>query len=68
MDRPLALGASGSVRVNTKIQFAASPEVCQTFCPLITHSSPSMLPRVRSPNRSLPASGSEKPWANGTPR
>jgi hypothetical protein len=38
-----------------------APEV-QTFWPLTTQSSPSLTARVLSAARSLPASGSEKPW------
>ena len=34
----------------------------QILCPLITQSSPSRTAFVRSDARSLPASGSEKPW------
>jgi hypothetical protein len=36
--------------------------VVHTFWPLMTHSSPSSSARVLSEARSLPASGSEKPW------
>ena len=34
----------------------------QTFCPLTTKWSPCSSMRVRDAARSLPASGSEKPW------
>jgi hypothetical protein len=33
-----------------------------TFCPLIRHVLPSRTPRVRTPARSEPASGSENSW------
>src|SRR5262249_27949304 len=36
--------------------------VVQTFCPLTTHSSPSLTARVFREARSEPDSGSEKPW------
>ena len=61
-EMPRCFGASGSVRHRQNIMFAiCAPEV-HTFCPVITTSSPSTTPRVCSPARSDPASGSEKPW------
>ena len=39
----------------------AAPEV-HTFWPVMTISSPSTSPRVCTPARSEPWSGSEKPW------
>ena len=59
---PLCLGASGSVRVSTKIQLAVSAADVQIFCPLITHSSPSSTARVPRLARSEPEPGSEYPW------
>ena len=59
---PRCFGASGSVRQRQNIMFArCAPEV-HTFWPVTTISSPSTTPRVFSPARSDPASGSEKPW------
>ena len=61
-DSPRCLGASGSVRHRMKIQLARwAPEV-QTFWPVMTISSPSTVPRVSTPARSDPWSGSENPW------
>ena len=42
---PRCLGASGSVRVSTKIQLARWPAEVQIFWPLMTHSSPSSTAR-----------------------
>src|SRR5437899_6804053 len=61
-ERPLCLGASGSVRQTAKIQWAWWASVVQTFCPVTTHSSPSRTARVFTLARSEPASGSLKPW------
>ena len=61
---PACFLASGSVRASTKIQSAYCPSVVQVFCPLTIQSSPSRTAVVRSPARSEPASGSEKPWAH----
>ena len=60
IDRPLCLGASGSVRASTKIQLAVGPAEVQIFCPLITHSARSRTALVRTdggPNPPVP----EKP-------
>ena len=51
-----------SVRASTKIQSAYWAKVVQVFCPLMTQPSPSRSALVRSPARSEPAPGSEKPW------
>ncbi len=56
------LAAFGSVRHRQKIQSAYCASVVQVFWPLTTHSSPSRRAVVRSPARSDPAPGSEKPW------
>src|SRR6202020_511072 len=61
-EMPLCLGASGSVRVRTKIQLADCAAEVQIFWPLITHSSPSRTARVPRLARSEPALGSEYPW------
>lgn len=61
-DRPRCFAALGSVRASRKIQFAVVPADVQILWPLITHSSPSSTPLVRTEARSEPASGSEKPW------
>src|SRR3954453_6410712 len=42
--------------------FAYWAKVVQTFCPVTTHSSPSLTARVFSEARSEPDSGSENPW------
>ena len=60
--RPLCLGASGSVRATSMHHFAYWASVVQTFCPVTTHSSPSLTAFVFSEARSEPDSGSEKPW------
>ena len=44
-EMPLCFGASGSVRVSTKIQLARWPADVQIFWPLMTHSSPSSTAR-----------------------
>ena len=59
---PLCLGASGSVRATSMHHLAYWAKVVQTFCPVTTHSSPSLTARVFSEARSEPDSGSEKPW------
>ena len=56
---PWWAGASKSVRVMTKHQSAWWAKVVQTFCPVITHSSPSRIALVLTLARSEPASGSE---------
>ena len=59
---PLCLGTSKSVRAIRMPRSAWwAPEV-HTFCPVITHSSPSRIARVVSPARSEPAPGSEYSW------
>jgi hypothetical protein len=45
-----------------KIQSEIGARLVQTFCPLTTKSSPSNSARQRRLARSLPASGSLKPW------
>ena len=62
IEMPACFLTSGSVRTSVKIQSPYCPSVVQVFCPLTTHSSPSLTARVRSEARSEPASGSEKPW------
>ena len=59
---PLCLGWSGSVRamISPMSEYCA-PDV-HTFCPVITHSSPSRSARVCRLARSLPAPGSENNW------
>ena len=64
MEMPAPRLASGSVRTRAKIQLAYWPSVCQTFCPLTTHSPSSSSPFVVRLKRSLPASGSEYPCAH----
>ena len=59
---PRCRGAPGSLRTSMKIQFAVRASDVQIFWPSITHVSPSSRARVRSPARSDPAPGSEKPW------
>ena len=59
---PSCFFTEASVRASTKIQSAYWASVVQVFWPLITQSSPSRLALVRSPARSEPAPGSEKPW------
>jgi hypothetical protein len=61
-ERPLCLGASGSVRHNAKHQSDHSDQEVHTFWPSITQSSPSRRARVWTLARSLPAFGSEYPW------
>jgi hypothetical protein len=56
---PRCFGASGSVRHTTKHQSDQVARDVQTFCPLMTHSSPSSDARVLTLARSEPASGSE---------
>ena len=56
---PLCFGADGSVRHTTKHQSAQWASDVHTFCPVITHSSPSRTARVCTLARSDPASGSE---------
>ena len=59
--RPWCLGASGSVRAISMHHFEYCAPLVHTFCPVMTHSSPSFTARVFSAARSEPASGSEKP-------
>src|SRR5581483_11324619 len=54
-------GASRLVWHSTYSQSARCPKVVQTFCPSMTHSSPSSSARVVSEARSEPAPGSLKP-------
>ena len=61
IEMPACFLASGSVRTRVKIQSPYWPSVVQVFWPLTTQSSPSLTAVVRSPARSEPASGSEKP-------
>ena len=61
IEMPACFLASGSVRTSVKIQSPYWPSVVQVFWPLTTQSSPSLTAVVRSPARSEPASGSEKP-------
>ncbi len=61
-EMPRCDGASGSVRTSSMQWLAQSPIDVQTLVPLTTKSSPSSSARQRSPARSLPASGSLKPW------
>ncbi len=58
-EMPLCLGASRSVRASTKHQSLQWASDVHTFCPSITHSSPSSTARVATLARSDPASGSE---------
>ena len=58
---PRCLGTAGSVRANTKIQFACVANDVQIFWPSITQDSPSSTARVERPARSDPAFGSENP-------
>src|ERR1700684_1841365 len=59
---PECLGTVGSVRHRMNILLAyIAPEV-QTFCPVMTISSPSTSPLVSTAARSDPWLGSEKPW------
>ena len=46
--RPLCLGASGSVRATSMHHFEYWAKVVQTFCPVTTHSSPSLTALVFS--------------------
>src|SRR5687768_6516987 len=59
---PLCLGASGSVRASNMPSSADCPPDVHTFCPLITHSSPSRSAFVCRLARSDPAPGSLKSW------
>ncbi len=52
--RPLCLGASGSVRATSIPRSAMWASVFHTFCPVMTHSSPSRTARVARPARSEP--------------
>ena len=52
----------GSVRQTAKHQSDWWASDVHTFCPVITHSSPSSAARVCTLARSLPAPGSEYPW------
>lgn len=58
---PRCRSPADPVRTSPKIQSANRPYVVQVFCPSTTYSSPDRVARVRTPARSLPASGSEKP-------
>ncbi len=60
--RPLCLGASGSVRATSMPRSARWASVFHTFCPVMTHSSPSRTARHARPARSEPAPGSLKSW------
>ena len=59
---PLCFGASGSVRASRIMNFATCAPDVQIFCPLTTKSSPSLIARVCTAARSLPAPGSLNPW------
>ena len=59
---PLCLITSGLLRAMRSPMCALCASVVQTFCPLITHSSPSRSARVPSVATSDPAPGSEKSW------
>ena len=59
---PARLGTSGSVRAKSTAWLDRWAQVVQTFCPVITHSSPSRSARVASDARSDPEPGSLKSW------
>lgn len=59
---PLCFAASLSVRTKATHQSACWAPLVHNFWPLITHLSPLSSAWVRSPARSDPAPGSEKPW------
>ncbi len=61
-EMPRCAGASGSVRTRTMQCVAHMPIEVQTFVPFTTKWSSSSTARQRRPARSLPASGSLKPW------
>ena len=54
--------AVGSVRAMHIPKSAKCAQVLHTFCPVMTHSSPSRSARAASDARSDPAPGSEKSW------
>ncbi len=58
----LCFGASGSVHAANTHQDAISAYDVHTFWPVMRQPSPSATARVRNDTRSVPASGSEKPW------
>ena len=59
---PLCLGTSGFVRAMISPNDEMWARVVHTFCPFISHSSPSRSARVDSPATSEPAPGSLKSW------
>ena len=59
---PACLGAVGSVRTSSMQWDAHMPIDVHTFWPLTTKPSSVASARARRPARSLPASGSLKPW------
>ena len=61
-EMPRCAGASGSVRTSTMQCVAHMPIDVHTLVPLTTKWSSSSTARQRRPARSLPASGSLKPW------
>ena len=60
--RRLCFGAPGSVQAANTHQDAICAYDVHTFWPVMRQPSPSGTARVRNDTRSVPASGSEKPW------
>ena len=59
---PSRLGTPGSVRARSTPCVDTWAQVVHTFCPVITHSSPSRSARVARDARSEPEPGSLKSW------
>ena len=60
--RPRWRSSTEPVRASSRQRCARGAPLVQIFWPVMRQPSPSRTARVRSPARSEPASGSEKPW------